>query len=79
MCLYVCRFFLTLKTGFIIVNLLFPTPLAGMFLFPLSFHGSMVMGDLEGHCIDVCVSRSFRGEIRGENSGSDVPKRGYTE
>lgn len=60
------------------MNPLFPTPLAEMFLFPLSFRGSVVMDDLEGHFIDVCVSRSFRGEIRSKNSGSDVPKKGVS-
>lgn len=35
-----------------------------------------VTGDLEGHFTDVCLSASFGGEIRGKNSGSDVPKRG---
>ena len=37
--------------------------------------GSMVTGDLEGHFIDVCMSCSFRHEIRGKDSGSNAPKR----
>lgn len=45
----------------------------------LSFPGSMVMDDLGGHFIGVCVGRSFRGDIRGDNCVSAVPQKGDTE
>lgn len=84
LCVFMCMGCLNCEDLVLLLWIYYPPPPPSCpqqrcIFFPLSFHGSVVTGDLEGHFIDVCMSWSFRGEVRGKDSGSYALERGCTK